>query len=159
MQARILTFHADMETGCFDDQALQEHLDGRDLLSLSDHFYLDRGRPTLVLVVTSRPSPTPRASRTCQDLPRPDPAAGLSADERRLFEALRRWRNDRANRDGRPTCVLLTNAQIVDIARARPTSLAALQRIPGVGDGKVASFGQDLVAFIESFPPREPDAP
>ena len=53
--------------------------------------------------------------------------------ERALFAALRRWRNERAKRNGRPAYVLFRNAQLADIARTRPTTLAALREVHGVG--------------------------
>ena len=159
MHAKVITLHPDPETGRFDDAELLDFLDGRELLSLSDHFYLHQGRPTLVLLLIWRPAPAPRVERPARDEPHRDPAADLADDERPVYEALRRWRNERAKRDGRPAYIYLTNAQMAELARLRPASLEALQQIHGLGPGKAADYGHELLALLGSQPPRVDHAP
>jgi ATP-dependent DNA helicase RecQ len=159
MHIKVITLHPDPETGDFDDAELQAFLGGRELLSLSEHFYVHEGRPTLLLLLTWRPKPLARVERPVRDEPHADPAAALADDERPLYEALRKWRNDRAKRDGRPAYVTLTNAQMVDLARHRPATLEDLQRIQGIGPGKAGDFGRELLALIGAQPPRVDHAP
>ena len=154
MHAKIITLHPDPDTGCFDDTELQDFLEDRQLLSIDQHFYLHEGQPTLVLLLTWRPAPLARAERPVRDTPRVDPTADLSDDERPVYDALRRWRNERAKRDGRPAYIYLTNAQLVEVARQRPASLAELMRIQGIGEGKAGDFGAEVIALLEAQPPR-----
>lgn len=158
MHAKVITLHPDPDTGRFDDAELQGFLEGRELLSLSDHFYIHQGRPTLALLLTWRPAPIPRVERASRDEPRADPAADLGDDERPVYEALRRWRNERAKRDGRPAFIYLKNAQMAELARLRPTTIEALQQVQGIGPGKAGDFGQEILALIEGQPPRVDDA-
>ena len=159
MHAKIITLHPDPDSGRFDDAELQDFLEGRELLSISEHFFVHEGRPTLVLLLTSRPAPTPRVERPVRDAPRADPAAELSDEERPVYEALRRWRNERAKRDGRPAYIYLSNGQLADLARLRPATLDALQQIPGIGPGKAGDFGTEILALLEAQPPRVDHAP
>ena len=158
MHAKVITLHPDPDTGCFDDAELQDFLGGRELLSLSDHFYIHQGRPTLALLLTWRPAPSPRVERASHDEPRTDPAADLSDDERPVYEALRRWRNERAKRDGRPAYVYLKNAQMADLARMRPTTMTELEQVRGIGPGKAGDFGPEILALLGGQPPRVDDA-
>lgn len=76
--------------------------------------------------------------------------AELSADERSLYDALRKWRNDHAGREGRPPYILLINKQMAVIAQKRPKTLEALREIEGVGAAKVEAFGKELLALMAS---------
>ena len=157
MHAKILTLHPDPDTGRFDDAELQDFLEDRQLRSIDQHFYIQEGRPTFALLLTWRPLPLPRPAQVELAQPRRDPAADLADDERPVYEALRHWRNERAKRDGRPAYIYLTNAQLVEVARQRPASLAELMRIQGIGEGKAGDFGAEVIALLEAQPPRVDD--
>jgi len=154
VHAKIITLHPEPDTGRFDDRELQDFLADRQLLSIDQHFYIQEGRPTLALLLTWRPLPLPRRVEVEVAQPRPDPAADLADDERPVYEALRRWRNERAKRDGRPAYIYLTNAQLVQVTQQRPASLEALQQIQGIGPGKAGDYGLELIALLEAQPPR-----
>lgn len=96
-----------------------------------------------------REPPRPAAPRAAQ---LPDPVADLPQADRALYETLRRWRNERAKRDGRPAYVLFQNGHLAEVARQRPTTLAALQSIPGIGEAKVRDYGQELLGLLAAVP-------
>jgi len=68
--------------------------------------------------------------------------------DRDLFEALRRERKEIALENNVPPYVILHDTVLRDLARYRPTSRQALLRTPGIGERKVADFGERLVAVI-----------
>lgn len=157
MKLRVFTLRLDPDTGAFDDGELQSFLENREALDVSEHFFVHERVPTLALLVRYREVARP-AGAPAREGPRPDPAAELSGEDRPLYEALRKWRNERARRDGRPAYVLLTNRQVAEIARKRPGSLRALQELEGVGEGKARDLGEEMLALVASQPPRaEPD--
>ena len=84
--------------------------------------------------------------------PRRDWRTGLDEAERRLFDALRRWRNERAQREGRPAYVLLTNRQLAALAERRPTDLAGLREIEGIGEAKLRDLGEEILAILHPPP-------
>lgn len=65
-----------------------------------------------------------------------------------MFERLRAWRNGRAQAEGVPPYVLLTNRQLAATARERPGTLAALKAIEGIGEARAARFGTELLAVV-----------
>ena len=86
-----------------------------------------------------------RSSRT--------PAAPLPDDIAPIFEQLRAWRGAAAKEQGVPAYVIFHDATLREIATSRPTTLAALGRINGIGEAKLARHGQavlDTLAEISS---------
>jgi ATP-dependent DNA helicase RecQ len=68
-----------------------------------------------------------------------------------LFESLRALRRRLAAARGVPPYVLFTDATLRDMARLRPGSAAALLRIRGVGDRKLAELGQPFLQAISDY--------
>jgi DNA helicase-2/ATP-dependent DNA helicase PcrA len=69
--------------------------------------------------------------------------------ERRLLDALQRWRRDRARTDAVPAYVVAHDAMLFAIAEARPLSITALARIKGMGPTKLERYGEDILAIVE----------
>jgi DNA helicase-2/ATP-dependent DNA helicase PcrA len=63
-----------------------------------------------------------------------------------LFEALRSWRRGTAN--GKPAYTVLADAALRDIAAARPTSLADLARVKGIGPAKLTQYGEQILDVV-----------
>ncbi len=76
-------------------------------------------------------------------------AAGLAdpADEA-LFQALRQRRLALAKAQGVPPYVIFHDSTLVEIARYRPGSLEDLSRLPGVGQAKLARYGDDFLSVV-----------
>jgi ATP-dependent DNA helicase RecQ len=73
---------------------------------------------------------------------------GLPAEAAGLWERLRAWRIEAARRHGVPAYVIFQDATLREIARARPSSLAALRAISGVGERKLESYGEDILRLV-----------
>jgi ATP-dependent DNA helicase RecQ len=69
-----------------------------------------------------------------------------------LFNRLRALRKRLGDERGLPPYVVFHDTTLRDMAAARPTTLAALRRIPGVGDRKLETFGEAFLAEIAAFP-------
>ena len=68
--------------------------------------------------------------------------------DEQLFEALREWRADRAKELSQPAYCVFTDATLTAIAEQRPTDVASLVRIPGIGQAKLDKFGDDVLALV-----------
>lgn len=151
MKLKVFTLRLDPTTGEFDDAPLTDFLRDREALSVQDHFLVHDQTPTWALLVSYRdvlrPGERDRAAERCRDW-----RSELADDERPLFDAIRRWRNEKARAGGRPPNVLLTNRQVFEVARRRPASLAALTEIDGVGEAKAADLGEELLALVRQVP-------
>ncbi|MCK6427884.1 MAG: DNA helicase RecQ [Burkholderiaceae bacterium] len=77
-------------------------------------------------------------------------AAGASpaAADEGLFERLREWRAQVAKEHGVPAYVVFHDATLRAIAQARPQSIDALRGISGVGERKLASYGEALIGIV-----------
>jgi ATP-dependent DNA helicase RecQ len=73
------------------------------------------------------------------------PAVELPATAAPLFEQLRAWRGTAAREQGVPAYVIFHDATLREIATRRPTSLAALGQISGIGEAKLARHGQAVL--------------
>jgi len=94
----------------------------------------------------------PEAGRTPKKTNRRGASAeGLAAGDRPLFEALRVWRAQAAKAQHVPPYVIFHDRTLVEIAQARPASRAALARLPGVGEAKLAHYADDVLKLVAPF--------
>ncbi|WP_326557721.1 DNA helicase RecQ [Micromonospora sp. NBC_01796] len=73
------------------------------------------------------------------------PAAELSPAAAPLFERLRAWRGATAKEQGVPAYVIFHDATLRQIATDVPATLADLGRVSGVGENKLAKYGQQIL--------------
>ena len=72
----------------------------------------------------------------------------LGDTDRPLFESLRDWRKVQANRGDVPAYVVFSDATLVAVAEKRPTTVAELLDLPGIGTVKAERFGEDLLRLV-----------
>ncbi|MES2152361.1 MAG: DNA helicase RecQ [Pseudomonadota bacterium] len=72
----------------------------------------------------------------------------LSNSEQAIFDKLRWWRVETARSHNVPAYVIFVDATLREIAKAKPTSLQALRGVTGVGEKKLVSYGEEIVAMI-----------
>ncbi len=68
-----------------------------------------------------------------------------------LFEALRKWRRDAARQHNVPPYVVLTDASLMHLAKARPTREESLVQISGIGEKKREMWGEAIVDQITTY--------
>jgi DNA helicase-2/ATP-dependent DNA helicase PcrA len=64
------------------------------------------------------------------------------------YEALKRWRRERAVRDGVPAYVVFHDSTLSRIATLRPVSLPDLRSIAGVGPAKLDRYGLEVLEVL-----------
>ncbi|MGW1559506.1 DNA helicase RecQ [Streptomyces sp. NPDC002144] len=67
------------------------------------------------------------------------------------FEALRAWRAEQAREQGVPAYVIFHDATLREIALAWPTSVRQLGGISGVGEKKLTTYGEGVLAVLASL--------
>ncbi|GAA2291655.1 DNA helicase RecQ [Streptomyces kunmingensis] len=94
-------------------------------------------------------APKPAAARSSsRDRKAKSPAADLPQELMPVFEALRSWRGAQAKENGVPAYVIFHDATLKEIATQRPTSLAQLGTIGGVGEKKLATWGEGVLEVL-----------
>ncbi|MGW5456335.1 DNA helicase RecQ [Nocardia sp. NPDC003979] len=87
----------------------------------------------------TRPARAPKAAKAAADLPAADVP---------LFERLRAWRAATAKEQGVPAYVVFHDATLREIAARKPGDLAALGTVAGVGENKLARYGEGVLATL-----------
>ncbi|MFD9825651.1 DNA helicase RecQ [Streptomyces violascens] len=78
-------------------------------------------------------------------------AADLPAEALPVFEALRAWRGAQAKEAGVPAYVIFHDATLREIATVRPGSLDELGTIGGVGEKKLATWGEGVLSVLATL--------
>ena len=104
------------------------------------------GRETIAL--RSDPFATRRSARTGREAARAD---GLDEDTAALFEHLRKLRLQIAREEGVAAYIIFTDRTLIAMARERPLGLDEMRRIEGVGERKLAQYGEAFVDAISEF--------
>ena len=103
-----------------------------------------------------RDAPTPKAPRAG----RRSAAAGAGAGrhswrprscppaDAAVFEQLRAWRGATASEQGVPAYVVFHDATLREIAAPAPSTLAELSEINGVGEAKLAKYGEPILDLL-----------
>ena len=89
----------------------------------------------------ARPRAATRPSRSAM-------GAGAGAEDTALLERLKAWRLAEARTQSVPAFVILHDKTLVEIARQRPDTLAALGRVSGIGAKKLERYGAALVELV-----------
>ncbi|WP_370545428.1 DNA helicase RecQ [Caulobacter sp. 17J80-11] len=77
-----------------------------------------------------------------------DALAAVPAEAQPLFEALKAWRRERAAEQAVPPYVIFHDRTLLDIANARPGGLGELARLGGVGESKLARYGEAVLKVV-----------
>jgi ATP-dependent DNA helicase RecQ len=106
-------------------------------------------------VMFRQDAPTPKAARSARGAAGGG-AAGrakqaeieLSPEQESVFEELRTWRGATAKEQGVPAYVVFHDATLRAIAAAGPSSLPELMGISGVGESKLAKYGDGILEVL-----------
>jgi len=76
--------------------------------------------------------------------------AAYTPEQKDLDARLREWRKAEAAGNGRPAFLVLTDATLGNVVLARPTSIAQLLDVSGIGQEKADRFGAAICAICDS---------
>jgi ATP-dependent DNA helicase RecQ len=118
---------------------IEQTQDGYSVLSLNESSWqVLRGERTVNVARTGK------AARA--RVPQPDGAATSDGDA--LFERLRILRKQLADTQGLPPYVIFHDATLREMVARRPQTLSQFAGIRGVGEGKLARYGQQFIAAL-----------
>ncbi len=99
-------------------------------------------RRETVQVAKSKPA---TASKTKQAVPTELPAEAVP-----VFELLRAWRAATAKEQSLPAYIIFHDSTLRQIATDAPTTLAELGKVSGVGENKLAKYGQQILDTLSA---------
>ncbi|HET9254387.1 MAG TPA: RecQ family ATP-dependent DNA helicase, partial [Pseudonocardiaceae bacterium] len=106
---------------------------------------LSRRRQVMLRREPERPAKPAKAAT-----PRRDTPTELPQDAVPVFEKLRAWRAATAKEQGVPAYVIFHDATLRQIAAQPPATLAELAGVSGVGEHKLAKYGQQILDTLTS---------
>lgn len=116
--------------------------DGYAVLSLNEaSWQVLRGERTVQVSASIKPVQGRKGAK---------PAVVASSAGNRLFEALRSLRKRLADEAGMPPYIVFNDASLWDMAQRQPSTLQQFSTIVGVGQAKLARYGDQFVALIST---------
>jgi ATP-dependent DNA helicase RecQ len=112
------------------------------VLTDASHEVLYRGRQVMLRREPERPA-SRSASRSRSTAP-----VDLPAEAAPVFERLRAWRAATAKEQGVPAYVIFHDSTLRQIAALAPSTLAELGTVSGVGENKLAKYGQQVLDTV-----------
>jgi superfamily II DNA helicase RecQ len=67
-----------------------------------------------------------------------------------VYERLRKWRSEVSRRAGVPAFLVFPDATLLELAAAKPASMAELHTVKGIGPSKAQKYGEDLLRLLAS---------
>lgn len=155
MDVRVITLRYAEGIQGFPEDALRRACAGREVLDVSEHYFVHGGIPHLSLVVKMTSASAVGGAVWKDRMPAPDLEVGLTDGQKQLFRALKKWRNERAQQDGKPAYAIGRNTLILEIVKAHPTTLAELKEVDGMGEASVSNYGKEILEIVANAPVEE----
>ncbi|MBI3019454.1 MAG: HRDC domain-containing protein [Deltaproteobacteria bacterium] len=133
----------------FDDLSIKEFCRDKEIISISDHFFLRNDIPYVTLIVKYYPGSQENQPKITHGKADDSWRKLLLEKDMGLFNLLRQWRSERSKKEGVPPYVLLTNRQLAEIIKQRPQTFAELEKIDGIGRAKVTKYGQNILEITK----------
>ena len=114
-------------------------------------FYVGLTRAKRWLTLTWTAGAKPSRFLTELGVVGPEPAKAAKQESTPEFEALRRWRAERAKSDAVPAYVVFHDKTLHEIAARRPSTRRELSAVPGVGPAKLERYADELLARLASL--------
>lgn len=146
MKLKVFTFRFSDNTGGFNDEAMQAFIADKEVIEFSEHFFVHEKTPWLTVVLAYRPVEDSEKKRPIR---RPDSRNELDDKEKQVYDTLRAWRAARAKAEGIPPYMIANNKQLAKMIRSRVQSRTALTAIQGIGDAKVAKYGEEILEILK----------
>jgi ATP-dependent DNA helicase RecQ len=104
------------------------------------------------VLLRSEPERAPKAAKAAKTARPRREQADMPAEAMGVFEHLRAWRAGVAKEQGVPAYVIFHDATLREIAATRPVSLAELGTVSGIGESKLARYGQQVLDALAAAP-------
>ncbi|MBQ9430189.1 MAG: HRDC domain-containing protein [Kiritimatiellae bacterium] len=145
----------------FPEEALRIATFGREVLNVSEHFFVHGNVPHLSLVLSLGDSPEYEnaGSYRPRDATAPNPEDGLTDAQKTCYRALKTWRNETAKAEGRPAYAIARNTQLAELVKAMPKSLSGIKEVEGLGEGFCVKYGKSVLELMGGAGMKAADAP
>ena len=156
MEYRVFVIPFHEQTMSFADEVFRSFCQQNRIVDCTPHFYIHDSVPTWTVMVGHRGPQMTKPKRPMQEPSNRKKSSSVKASmtkvEEQRYELLRTWRNKQSIKEGRPPYAIFTNAQVADIAKQNPETIAGLKRIDGIGDGLSNKYGKMILELCKGEP-------
>jgi ribonuclease D len=142
MNIKIFNIRLDKEHCGEDQNRMNEFLDSVDIKLTSTNFVTTTTVDFWSAVVFYEPK---KESKSTFDLDE------LTVEEKKIYSALRQWRNDLAERLGWSGFRICHNSHLASIAKVKPQTLDELKRVKSFGEIRTANYGDDIISLLNAM--------
>lgn len=140
MQIRIITLPFDEITQGFPDEIIGEFCLNKKVHDLRAKFFVQGGKAYWSVMISYEV--LLKGEETVRE---------FDEIQRQLFERLKIWRKEQAEKEGFPVYLICNNAQLSQIVKSKCMTLESLKFIKGFGRKKIDKYGKQITELIKSF--------
>jgi superfamily II DNA helicase RecQ len=142
MNIKIFNIRLDKDNCVVDQNRMNEFLDTIEVKLTSTHFVTTTTTDYWSAAVFYEPKKNAKLVETDTE---------LSHEETKIFNSLRTWRNDLASQLGWSAFRVCHNSHLIAIAKEKPQTIEAFQKVKGFGETKTDKYGYDILAILNSL--------
>ena len=159
MKLKIFTLKFTDSTDGFDDGAIQDFQAEREIIEVTEHFFIHERTPYLTVLLSYRDIAADEKRKPIAKR-RSDPSTDLDDEEKKTYDALRAWRAAKAKQEGIPPYVIANNKQLAKMIKLRADNKTALLKVDGFGEAKAEQYGSEILEMLkaQSEPEQAPQA-
>lgn len=139
---KIFTIPFDRKAETFPDEEVNKFLLNKQIREMRWEFFQSSGKPYWTVLVAYDTVLLKTGAETANQLNEP---------QRVLFDRLRQWRKEKAEKKGIPAYMVATDAQLRAVIHQTPQSVEALRGINGFGKKKADAYGKEIVEMVAAF--------
>ena len=142
MNIKVFNIRLDKEHCQEDQNRMNEFLDSVDIKLTSTNFVTTTSIDFWSAVVFFEPK---KESKSLVE------ENELSIEEKKIYSALRQWRNDLAKESGWSAFRICHNSHLISIAKTKPQTLDELKSIKSFGESRTANYGDDIISLLNAL--------
>ncbi len=149
MKLKIFTLTFSDSKNGFDDHAIQDFQSDREIIEVTEHFFVHEQTPYLTVLLSYRDIAADEKRKPAPKR-RFDPRDDLDEAEKAVYDALRSWRAARAKQEGFPPYVIANNKQLVKMIRLHADNKTGLLKVEGFGEAKAEQYGAEILEILKT---------
>jgi len=143
MNVKVFNIRLSKEHCQNDQQKMNDFLDSVEIKLTSTNFVTTRTIDFWSVVVFFEPKKIISENKFIE--------SDLLPHERKIFKALRHWRNDLAEKLNWSAFRICHNSHLISISKTNPKTIDELEKVPGFGKNRTDKYGEDIIAVLNAI--------
>lgn len=151
MNFKIITIPFDDSKELFLDDELNKFILNKKIISKKLEFFTYNSKPYWSVLLEYEHIHPVGAKHFSPDSNVKQTVENLSEPDKLLFQKLKDWRKETAEKQGFPVYIVANNKEMVTLVEKKPITLEALKNIEGFGKKKLDNYGKEIIEIIKNF--------